>query len=278
MIPPRSPSRVAIGLVVLALVHSASAFTTLLDDDFNDGNLSTNPDTGGGFIDLGNGANVAGSVTESGSQARILDGTVNNTYGILSSNAFDLSNASLTHVITWEVANWTSSGAGTGQRRAFFTLQTNDSWIFGGGAEESRMVIFIDELNDNARVRYQNRSGGSNTNFDSTTFGLGTFDEDTDGFTATLVMDSTGFSFSTVGLAATNEISIADTWANIGTDFATVLGTDGPMHVAGFIQDTGATGSSLDLDRVTVTSVPEPSGVFLLGLSCGIVACFRRRH
>ena len=93
--------------------NPASGAVTLLDDHFNDGSLGTNPGTGGGFGSMGNGVVTAGSVTESGSQARILEGTSSNTYGILSSNAFDISNSSLSYTVTWSVAKWTSAGSTT---------------------------------------------------------------------------------------------------------------------------------------------------------------------
>jgi hypothetical protein len=248
----------------------------VLDDGYNDDVLATNPDTGGGFGQVDNGNGTAGSVTESGSLARIVDGDGQNTNGILSNNAFDLSDSSLSYTTTWEVANWTTGTSDI--RRIFLTLQTNDSWIFGGDTEESRVIVEIDAAGNNAFVRYQNRSGGSNTNFDSAAFDLGALDQDTDGFTATLEFDSTGFSFITSGLDATNQVNIADSWSNLGTDFATVVGTDGSMHVTGFIQDTGATGSQLDFDRISVTAIPEPSSIVLIGLSCGIGVFLRRRR
>ena len=232
---------------------SLQAATTLLSDTFGDGAIGTNPGTGGGFAGLGNGVDGAGTVTESGSQAQIDEGSGSNTYGMISSNAFDLSDSNLTYTATWDITNF-DTGTSGGERRILLSLQTNDSWLFGGGAEESRIILFIDEVRDEALFRYQNRSGGSNNNFDSSTFALGTFADDTNGFTANLVLDSTGYNFTTTGLAATNQVNLADTWANLGPDFTTALGTDGPMHVSGFIQDTGTTGSQLDLDRITLQS------------------------
>ena len=281
-LPHSSPLLVA--SFFLAVIHPASAVTTLLDDTFGDGTLATNPDTGGGFTFLDNGANAGtGSISESGSLAGITEGTGSNTSGIHSSNAFDLSDPGLSYTTTWEVANLDFGTSGS-LERIFLSLQTNDSWLFGGDTEESRILVEINAGNNDAYLRYQNRSGSSNNNFTTSTVSLGSFSGDANGFTATLTLDSTGYSFTTVGLDATNQVNIAGTWATLEdddspgnfTDFATVLGTDGPMHVAAYIQDAGSAGSSLDVDRISLTSVPEPGAALLAGL--GSLMLLRRRR
>jgi arylsulfatase A-like enzyme len=237
---------------------------TLLDDHFNDGVLATNPSTGGGFGFMDNGVNAGtGSVTESGSQARIVEGTGSNTSGILSSNAFNLSNAGLTYTVTWQVAGWTSAGTGTGVRRTFFTLQSNNTWLFSTTeAEASRIFLTIDERNNLANLTYQNRSATNSANpvnLVTGNFALdGTFAGDPDGFTVTLVLDANGYRFTTTGLATTHQIDLTGTWTALGTgtNFATVLGTDGPMHIGSFIQDvdTSNGASRLNIDRITLAS------------------------
>jgi len=246
-----------VGGAVFFAAHLGTA-ATLLDDPFNDGNLATNSATGGGFVLQTNGTGTDGSVSESSSQAQIVDGSGSNTAGIRSSNAFDCSNASLTYTATWDVANWAPGTSGL--CRIFLTLQSNDSWLFDGNAEESRVVIEIDAENNDALFRYQNRSSDSNINYDST-LSLGSLVDDTDGFTATLVMDSNGYTVSTVGLNATNQLGFSGTWTSLGTSFSAVLGTDGPMHIAAYTQDSGTTGTRLDIDQISLiagTPVPQP--------------------
>lgn len=255
----------ALGVSAAVVVGAPCAgATTLLDDHFNDGVLATNPGTGGGFGFLDNGVNSGtGSVTESGSQARIVEGTSSNTSGILSSNAFNLSNAGLTYTVTWQLAGWTSAGTGTGTRRTFFTLQSNNSWLFSTTeAEASRIFLTIDERNNLATLTCQNRSAANTTNpvnLVTGNFALdGTFAGDPDGFTVTLVLDANGYRFTTTGLATTNQVDLAGTWAALGTgtSFATVLGTDGPMYVGAYIQDVDTTNgaSRLNIDRITLAS------------------------
>jgi len=246
-----------VGGAVFFAAHLGTA-ATLLDDPFNDGNLATNSATGGGFVLQTNGTGTDGSVSESSSQAQIVDGSGSNTAGIRSSNAFDCSNASLTYTATWDVANWAPGTSGL--CRIFLTLQSNDSWLFDGNAEESRVVIEIDAENNDALFRYQNRSSDSNINYDST-LSLGSLVDDTDGFTATLVMDSNGYTVSTVGLNATNQLGFSGTWTSLETSFSAVLGTDGPMHIAAYTQDSGTTGTRLDIDQISLiagTPVPQP--------------------
>jgi len=66
----------------------------------------------GGFAALSNGAQIDGSVFEGDSLAQITDGTVNNTQGMISENAFDLSDDRLTYTATWlpRRAAWSDGG------------------------------------------------------------------------------------------------------------------------------------------------------------------------
>lgn len=253
---------------------SQSAFaTTLLFDDFGDGTLGTNPGTGGGFTYLDNGQG-AGSVTESGTVAQIQDGSNSSTVGMYSSNAFDLSNSSLSYSTTWEFSSWSLSPSAV-QNRIFLSLQTNNDWLFAGGTEESRIILEIDALNDDAYLRYQNRSSNSNVNFDSSLFSFGSdLTGDADGFSVTLVIDSSGFTFTTTGLDATNQVNISDTWENLGTNFATVTG-DGDFHVASYAQNANTTGL-LSVDSVTLATIPEPKGILLCAL--GLLILLRRNR
>jgi arylsulfatase A-like enzyme len=71
-------------------------------------------------------------------------------------------------------------------------------------------------------------------------------------------LDANGYRFTTTGLATTHQVDLAGTWATLGTgtSFATVLGTDGPMHVGTYIQDidTSNGASRLEIDRITLAT------------------------
>jgi len=261
-----------------AVLTGAANAAVVLDDTFGDGALGTNPGTGGGFVLQTNGLGTGASVSESDSLAKIVDGSGNNTAGIRSSNTFDLSDNSLSYTATWEVASLDFATAGNVER-AIFTLQTNDSWLFAGGAEESRLIVEINAQSDEAYIRYQNRSGGSNVNYTTADFALGAFSGDADGFTATMSFDSTGISFTTIGLDATNQANISTTWAALGTfgGFATVTG-DGGFHMSAFVQDLSTTGATMDLDRLSLTSIPEASSVGLIIGLVSVLAVARRRR
>jgi hypothetical protein len=262
------------GLFVAA---QSSTAAPLLDDDFNDGDLTTNPGIGGAFVLNQNAATPAGSVTEASSQAQITDGAGldnNNTTGIRSSNNFDLSDDTLTYTATWDVASWISSTVAPttpDQRRVRFILQQTTGFLFGADA----LYLEIDAGGDSAALNYWD---GGLSSVSAT--GLGSFDGDADGFTVTMTLDSSGFSVSTLGLdGVTSQIAISDDWSALGTDFATV--TESNLYVAANIQDRGtftdtSAGSELNIDRVTLTAVPEPGSLALLGLG-GLLIARRRR-
>ncbi|BCX49366.1 hypothetical protein HAHE_32740 [Haloferula helveola] len=259
---------------ILFSSYLASA-NTLLDDDFDNNDLATNSGIGGGFVMQTNGVNTDGSVAETGTIARITEGNGSNTTGIRSINTFDLSDSGLTYTVTWEVSGWDLEDTTGTVRRLLFALQTNDSFPFAGDNEESRIIVDLDAEADRAYLRYQNRSGGTNNNFTTADFSVGAFATDTDGFTATMTLDSSGFSFTTTGLDATTQVNISDTWANLlddddpGTsaDFATVLGTDGPMHVAIYNQNIRTTGQVLDIDRISMADSITSSLPIVLKIS-----------
>jgi hypothetical protein len=266
-------------LSTLALVQvSSAALVTLYDDDFNDGVLGTNPGIGGGAGALNNPAGSGGSVSESDSQAKIVDPSLSGTQGFISANAFDLSDAALSYTATWNVASYDPSASSI--RRLRFNLQSNNDWLFAGDAEESRVTLLIDDGSNTAYFQYQNRSSAANVNYATSNFALGSsFAGDTNGFSVSVVVDSAGYTCTTTGLDADNQVALSGTWADLGagTTFAEAFQTDGDMYVSSFIQDSGGTGRTLDIDRVTLSSIPEPATLGLVAAFGGGILFVRRR-
>ena len=168
-----------------------------------------------------------------------------------------------TYTLTWEVAAWAPSSSppavGTNDiRRLQFALQTNGGFLFTGDAEESRLIASINTSTNEALLEYVNTSGGNFLpTLTSPLSDFGEFDGDTDGFTVTLVLDASGYRLTTVGLDAPNQADVTGTWVDLGTTFETVLGTDGPMRMAAYVQDLAITGATLDIDRITLVSGTE---------------------
>lgn len=256
-------------LYLLAPIAAAGIFlsgsenaiaVTPLDNHFDDGVLGTNTlGAGGGFVSTDNGFTPVGSVTESTSQAKIVEGGASNRHGIESSNSFDLSDDNLNHTITWKVASWAAQG-NSGARRIGLNLKSYSDAL-ALPANTSAVSISIDDQNNNVSFVNSHRTGGVGTNHVATSFDLdGGFTGDPDGFTLTMTLGVTGFSVSTTGLNNSAQVFLSGTWESLsegGTDFTTVLGTDGPMFVAASIQNQGFTGATLDIDRITLSQV-EP--------------------
>ncbi|MEJ6569953.1 MAG: glycosyl hydrolase [Akkermansiaceae bacterium] len=243
----------------LAGAYCAAA-DTLLNDHFDDGVLGTDLlGTGGGFVSTDNGFTPIGSVTESDSQAKIVEGGTANRHGIESGNSFDLSDDSLIHTITWEIASWDARG-NSGARRIGLSLNSYPSSL-PTPADSSLVSISVDEKDNHLSFTYQNRTSGVVTSFSATNFDLdGDFAGDTDGFTLIMTLDVTGFSIATTGLDNSTQANLSGTWGSLsdgGTDFNTALGTDGPMFVTASIQNQNFTGATLDIDRITVNQA-EP--------------------
>lgn len=234
---------------------------TTFDDHFDDGVLGTNTlGYGGGFVSTDNGITPAGSVTESDSEAKILDGGNSNRHGIESIHSFDLSDDSLGHTITWEIAGWEAQGS-SGERRIALSV-TSYSSSLPTPADTSLVSISVDEKNNDITFTYQNSNGGVVTNYSATSFDLdSSFSGDPDGFTLSMTLDTAGFRITTVGLNNSTQVNYSGTWASLsngGTDFTTALGTNGPMFIAASIQNQNFTGAALDIDRITLIQAEPP--------------------
>ncbi|MCG8586364.1 MAG: PEP-CTERM sorting domain-containing protein [Pirellulales bacterium] len=247
----------------------AAQAAIVFDDDFDSGGLASNPTGIGGGVNgtYGNGVSVAGSATETSSQAQITDGTGNNNHGIRSLNDFDLS-AEFT--ATWDVASVDLSGSGL--RRTFYSLMSGTAFVVGN---DQYINISLDPSANSVELLF-----GSAGVFENVTQNVSISDDDLDGFTLTATFTTTGYSVTSVGLNATAQVNISGTWAGLanGHTFASVFGAS-DMYMVASIQDTGATGSSFDVDRMTLDVVPEPSALMLAALGiAGAVSARRRRR
>lgn len=234
---------------------------TTFDDHFDDGVIGTNTlGIGGGFVLTDNGFTPLGSVSESDSQAKILEGDNANRQGIESINSFDLSDDALAHILTWEIAAWDAQG-NSGARRIGLDVKSYSSTL-ATPADTSAVTISVDEGSNHVSFTYQNRSGGVVTNHIATTYDLdGSFSGDPDGFTLTLTLDAVGFRITTIGLNNTTQVNFSGTWLSLsegGTDFTTALGTDGPMFIAASVINQGSIGVPLDIDRITLIQTEPP--------------------
>jgi len=264
--------------VTLASLATASASAAaLLDDHFNDSVLATNTSgVGDGFTLVENTSGTGGSATEAGTIATITEGSVSRTTGIISDNAIDFSNSSNTYTVEWDVDTLASSGSST-VRRSWYVLQTNSNFIYSSATDNQFILIINDagNVDDSSELIYRKDSTATTLGTNS----LGDYSgNDADGFTVRMVLDATGYTISSVGLDATNQVALSGSWGvDSNPTYADLFG-DGSMFVSTYLQDLGATGVQTSIDRISVTAVPEPGSLAIMVLGGLMLIAARRRR
>ena len=243
--------------MILGLVASANA-DIVLQDTFNDGNIATNPDIGGGFSQFGA---TGGSFSETGG-ALVADTTVNNRRAyIFSTNTFDLSDGfildytvNLSNAGCCEcepVSLWVLRQQVQTSKRSLPTEET--SWVFPVDFEG----FGVDLTTDNGQGLVHNDGDGTFPVLDNAQ----TIAVDTD-LNVVLAVDRVGnYTYSINGAAASTG--------------ATTFDLSQEYHFASYYQDNL---SSFNISQVTLTAVavPEPSSTALMGL-VGLALLIRRK-
>lgn len=267
--------------LILSAISSASA-TVIINDDFDDGTVT-------GWSSLGNGLGADHNISESGSNltSEVIANQPNrNTHrGVVSDASFDPASEagfSMTVVVS-------SQGPLTPGANGMFLGVTNDNATFfrTDGVASFGLTFFghPTRTESNGGLSLVTNDIGANG---SATEGLilgsapgsiqlASFQ---DGFTATLGADPSGWSYTVTGISdpsgTATSLSDSGTWADAGTDYASVF-TGSDWHALASNQGDPAQNShTLVLDEISLTVIPEPS-TGLLGLM-GLMLATRRRR
>lgn len=237
-------------------------YTTLLDDDFDNGVLATGG-INGGFKLVTNGAGGPGSATEivGASHASVsATGGGNDNSGLVSINSFDPGEA---FSAVWVVTSATSGISANGIN---LTLQSNDGF-FNDATGRPNFFFRINATSGDLTLHATNAAGTVvvlDTNVTPTlTTAL-------DGFTVVGEFDEDGWAYTIVGLDTLLQNSGAWTASH---NYSTLF--DSTMHMGAFIQTASgaAADQTLIMDRMAafslVAPIPEPATGLLMLLAAG---------
>lgn len=283
------------------MVGGTAQGTVLIDDDFDNGDIATGG-INGGFGLITNGAGVAGSIGEAGTDATLTSGggtiVSSNNIGITSNNSFDISSQSEGIVVTYVVSSVDATpsievqGPEPGDPSTFQGFKTTSFWIDNDQNFDFTEGLFAVAVSDGSpaigpgdvRIFIDSPEPGASVKIIAGA-GAITFDDSTidDGYTVKTTLTPDGWSVEFIGLGSlTNNSSSATVTSNVisaawGTDaddanYSNIF--DSTAYVAALQQAPLA--NSATIDRITVEAVPEPGSLALLAL--GGVACLRRRR
>ena len=270
---------------LLALGSSAALATTVVIEDHFDDGIAT------GWQSLGNTLGATHNITESGtdltSEVIATQANLNTHRGIVSTTSFDPAaesgGFSMTFVVTSQGvpapgANGLFLGATTSTTTFFRTAPTQSFGLsFFGHATRTQSNGGV-SLTTNDIGNGGSAAEGFILDANPTSIQLASLQ---DGFTAILGADPTGWSFSVTGIndVGGTPTTIADsgTWAAAGTDFVSVFGSTTDWYALASNQGTPPNDThTLVIDRINVTTVPEPSASLFGLLGLGLI--FRRRR
>lgn len=268
---------------LLILTAPTALSTVIINDHFDDGVVT-------GWASVGNPLGANHNITESGSSltSEVIanQGNLNTHRGIASDANFDPASEAGGFSMTFVV---NSQGAlAPGANGLFLGLTSDNATFFRTAPTQSFGLTFFGHP-----TRTQSTGGLSLVTNDlgaggSATEGLILQAHPTsvqlsslqDGFTAVIGADPAGWSFSITGLNETGgtptSFDGSGTWADAGSDYATVFGGDTSWHALVSNQgDPSNNTHTVVLDQISVTTIPEPSSALLGGL--GVLFAIRRR-
>ena len=269
--------------ITITLAATSGAFaTSIILDDFDDETVT-------GWVSLGNSLGATSNITETGSnltsEVIATQSNFNTHRGVVSTTSFDPAG---TGAFSLEIAVTSQGSLAPGANGLFLGLTNSNSTFFRtAGVASFGVTLFGFE------ARTQSQGGVSLVTNDIGATGSATegvilgpnpnsiqLSSMQEGFVTLIEADLTGWSYTINGVNNPSgtpvTISESGTWAAAGTDFSSVF-TGTNWHVLASNQgDPASNTHTLVLDRVELTTIPEPS-TGLLGFAALAMLARRRR-
>ena len=227
------------------------------------------------------------NITETGSilSSEVVATQTNTHRGIVSTTSFDPDAESGGFTMSFNV----SSVAGTPGANGYFIGGVTDNSVFfrDASALNFGLSFFGQDTRTGSAggfgLAYGDNNGASAADFliaNSNAQGDVQLASFQDGFSATIVADPVNWSYTIDGLnnatGTATTFSDTGTWAAAGIDFAAQFGADDSWFAMGSLQQVAAATHTISFDRITVTTIPEPTAVTLMLFAMG--ALLRRRR
>ena len=256
-------NRMKAGLCVAFAVTAGVAHAVLVvDDTFGDGSIGSNAGgTGTGFVQFENTQPGDGSVTESGGLAQIQSAT-NDVYqltGMASKDNLGVGAAD-TLTVLWDI----DSVSDTDPNSLQFSVQG------GTGYNEAPFITLQMNRNDTLYVKAK-KAGGGEVTLSTASFSRSDL---TDGFTATLTANASGWQYDFMGLGSVSSMS-----GDYGSDsFTDLIGSGSRVGAAIQRYRWGWVGiaSELNVNQITANVIPEPAALGLVAFAGGALFWVRR--
>ena len=233
----------------------------LLQDFFDNNNLPTANEPTGGYYAQGSGN---GSVVESGTVATLSSSAnKNDYYGMLSSNSVSASAITPTTPVrtSWYVSN---SDLKAKTSSLIFTWQTSDTLTL-----TPEFGVLVD-LNNQTLNMFANTT---NNILDSVLLDAD-FGDSGDTFELTAIFTETGF--EVVGSESLLKGGLPASPPLLAASWGFSISEADEYRAGVFVQANGNDGLVVDVDRITIESIPEPAVVTLIALSGGALLVSRR--
>jgi hypothetical protein len=258
-----------------ALAASGAVAAVLIDDHFDNEDLATGG-LNGGFQLVANVQAGTPAATEAGTLATVTPGEAFSNTGIYSLNSINPIAAGAIQA-TIEVASLSNDPQANG---VFFGV-TNDNTTFYRSQKNFGLILSGQVGDPDLPLALIANDGGADpgttilASLDAGAYDLASL---LDGFTASFSADQTGWSYEVAGVTVDSAPAVLSSSGVYPEGFTYAGQFDAEDYFIATVQRATTVQVVMKVDRMTLTAVPEPSTLCLVGLGLLGLGAVRRRR